>query len=955
MKIQNLSIIFLVIIIPLIMILSYYLNLQRETLELQAEYDTKLAEATKEGVKAFEINTVDWAEWVSEKMRTTERSDVKAAINTFITSLANNLNIAGTAKEFMVNYIPAVAVTMYDGYYVYAPNYVPVTILNDNNEQLYYNEELDRITTSDGNGSNLPIYKPKDGVSTQRATYRYIDDENNYKEKDYTFVTDIDDAKMEYKHILSSQIAYVEEYSKEADTNVVVNYTLDNRIYVYGTIDGESVDKDGYLVYFERDTILPRIKVAANAKNNSDITVLNGVDNAVYSNGDVNTQIEGEILEEQVLYYENNNYHLKTFKYIYDIEQNKLYYDEVKKDFFEILDGKYRAFIDENSDIERMYKSVSVLVGNGATTKYKKIYQALNGKNKGQWYINIKDDSDEAKNQGKEEIDTKLGTENLDDLGLSTSTDTLQICKNYSAISYYTEAYAFTNWVRDNLGNISITVEGTPEFIFNITSINNPEKETAPIVVHKKEIMKDHIITNLNLAISNYSNGSYDFKLPVLSERDWNQIFSNISMVTFFQGMPMGLKYYNNYAIATSTNNREYVDPDEIYFSGDEKNYHKAYCEKCGSSVYTGYRSVEYTLREYKISDTDTQYYYQHDNINSGDEASEIACYYCLVNRANYKAMEKTDTRYAMQTKSYNEALARERYYQKEQLMYALFDNVVVSVIKKEITITNTDIIFILDDSGSMSSDYTSVKQACSSILNAMIGEGLSENFYIGFIRFDDEASKIGSMTNKNEAQQMINSINVQYGSGGGTDYVVAFNEAIRMIDNELHGRGNKRVIVFMTDGTGTYDSSQVRTLKEEKGVDSFYAIAYSGGSSYLNEMVNIFAPNSKLLSANDSNLTETFKNILYQLKSEDPVETIVDEQLDISDITLSENKPLIITVSKNGVNIKTITITQRPTSSEGVVILQDGKVYLSLEGLANECGLEDFEGINVSIEYFAN
>ena len=62
MKVQNLAIIFLVISIPLVMILSYYLSLQQKTLSLQAEYDTKLAEATKEGIKAFEVNTVDWAD-----------------------------------------------------------------------------------------------------------------------------------------------------------------------------------------------------------------------------------------------------------------------------------------------------------------------------------------------------------------------------------------------------------------------------------------------------------------------------------------------------------------------------------------------------------------------------------------------------------------------------------------------------------------------------------------------------------------------------------------------------------------------------------------------------------------------------------------------------------------------------------------------------------------------------
>ena len=117
------------------MILSYYLNLQRDTLELQAIYDTKLSEATKEGIKAFEVNTVDWA---SKKQN--DRSNTMAMINAFMTSLSNNLNISGTAKELMENYIPAIAVTMYDGYYIYAPTYTPITKENTDGVQLFYNE-----------------------------------------------------------------------------------------------------------------------------------------------------------------------------------------------------------------------------------------------------------------------------------------------------------------------------------------------------------------------------------------------------------------------------------------------------------------------------------------------------------------------------------------------------------------------------------------------------------------------------------------------------------------------------------------------------------------------------------------------------------------------------------------------------------------------------------------------
>ena len=41
MKIQNLSIIFVVIMVPIIMILSFYIERQTDTLELQEAYNTR--------------------------------------------------------------------------------------------------------------------------------------------------------------------------------------------------------------------------------------------------------------------------------------------------------------------------------------------------------------------------------------------------------------------------------------------------------------------------------------------------------------------------------------------------------------------------------------------------------------------------------------------------------------------------------------------------------------------------------------------------------------------------------------------------------------------------------------------------------------------------------------------------------------------------------------------------
>lgn len=690
MKIQNMAIIFLIIIIPLILVLSYYLHLQQKTLELQAAYDTKLADATKEGIKAFEVNTVDWSEWVSKKNNITKRNNANAVVNTFVSSLANQLNVTGTAKEFMINYIPAMAITMYDGYYIYAPTYVPITIENNEGVQIYYDKDSDSLTDVYKDGVEV-IYEPQNvtGPNIKTASYVYINNEGvEITEPSISFVTDINLAKKEYKHILNNQIAYTARYSNGSNTNVVVNYTLDNRIYVYGKLNGESVEKDGYLVYFNTDSAMPRIYIPGYNVNNlnkqyheSDIKVDNKVTNTKYNS----TSIETEILEEQVLYLENGQSNLKTFKYIYDIKHEKLYYDENADNFFTINpDDKTKQFISNDASIKIgssgcRYKSLSVLWGDSnSTTEYKKIYQVLNGRDKGKWCISIKPEN--AKKPGQDEIiDTEIKLTKLQELGLDDIRFST-IYRDYSAISYYVEAYAFTNWAR-NLSGVKqevydeaqrkyiatpIQVEGGVKDIFVITETNDPEKRTSPITIHKREVMKNLINSNLNLSISNYGKGSYEFKLPVLTDSDWEQVFNNISLITFFQGVPIGLKYYNNYAIATSTTNREYVDPGELFFTGEDNNYHRVYCEKSKDVAYTGYRSVEYVLKEYENKNTgDITYYYQHDSINNNN--SETACYYCVVNQANYKRTTDANINFT-QAKAYKEALARERYYQKENV-----------------------------------------------------------------------------------------------------------------------------------------------------------------------------------------------------------------------------------------------------------------------------------------------
>ena len=87
--------------------------------------------------------------------------------------------------------------------------------------------------------------------------------------------------------------------------------------------------------------------------------------------------------------------------------------------------------------------------------------------------------------------------------------------------------------------------------------------------------------------------------------------------------------------------------------TGDDY-YHIKACNQASASNYTGYRSIDYVQKIYKDSEGERKAYYKHATLGT----SELSCYYCLVNRANYG--ESTDT--SEWNKKYYNALARERY-----------------------------------------------------------------------------------------------------------------------------------------------------------------------------------------------------------------------------------------------------------------------------------------------------
>ncbi len=185
----------------------------------------------------------------------------------------------------------------------------------------------------------------------------------------------------------------------------------------------------------------------------------------------------------------------------------------------------------------------------------------------------------------------------------------------------------------------------------------------------RREVIKKAIVDNLNQAIISYSkNSPGEYQLPVLSETDWDLILSNVSLVTFLQNIPIGTKYYNNYAIATSTENKDYVDPNEIYLVSDKDEYYhridysnKLYCPKLEIGNIKGYRNIDFILKSYKIDSNTTKYYYMHANQDLTDNKIYMLkeCYNCMIQR-DLGNEEKGEQKLA-----YNTALARERYIAK--------------------------------------------------------------------------------------------------------------------------------------------------------------------------------------------------------------------------------------------------------------------------------------------------
>lgn len=194
MKLQSLAVIFIIIIMPITMVLSEYINNKIKTQETELLYDTRLLNCTFDAIKAYQLNTInnEFGDVTNKKIE-----DIQAAAKTFFNSLSSSFNYTGYNSEVMKEYVPAVVFTMYDGYYTYSPFLNVLTNVGEADEHDGYDSSYSN------DGEKLEGLKP----------YVY----------------------------------YSCRYKIGDNTDFTIVYTLDNYITIQGTIKGEYVYDYGYL------------------------------------------------------------------------------------------------------------------------------------------------------------------------------------------------------------------------------------------------------------------------------------------------------------------------------------------------------------------------------------------------------------------------------------------------------------------------------------------------------------------------------------------------------------------------------------------------------------------------------------------------------------------------------------------------------------------------------------
>ena len=573
MKLQHLSVIFIIIIIPILIVLEQYMHLEIKTITKQTEYSSKLSDATYDAVKAFQANTINnkYSSVADSKIR-----DVQASISTFKTSLSSIFESqTGVIEKDIDIFIPAILFNLYDGYYIYGK-------YDD-----YHTDDnaIEKTNHDTGYGIRPFIY-------------------------------------------------YACRY-KKSGVDVVINYTLDNRITINGTTNSNTyVNESGYLIN-TAGMIQPNLNYHDSVLYNKSELV-----NSLQINIGNNTYIKPELTKERIVivndtYDPQDNTGDKDTEFYYTIYKGNKYYISNETDAIEADYDKYRT-----TRAEKHYYDKD---------GYEKTEQEYIDNPKYFYYRNNKKN---AVSIGQYEVLNHL-------TGLTTFKNDLNrdVVYNDADVMYYNEAYYFSKKIQDDTylksleqsnavekDGSSINAETYFSTVLNgsfleTSDTNNPLSDKSLFYNVKYNVIRKSIETNLSTAIANFAaNG--DFYMPKIGEEEWEQIAHNVSVTAFMQGIPIGAKMFNDYQIVSNNVNKEVVLNNSIYIvDNTKKEAHSPGCSKFlnnsiivdnnnnnnynNNGSFVGYSNTSFERQSISDGNEDRLHYYPH---------SQQKCYSCIVN-----------------------------------------------------------------------------------------------------------------------------------------------------------------------------------------------------------------------------------------------------------------------------------------------------------------------------------
>ncbi len=616
MKIQNYAVVFIIIIMPIAMVLSIYTGNLIDVANKQASYDSILLNSTYDAIKTYQVNTLnnDYESENNSKVR-----DINASVNSFFNSLAMGFSSSRLGKEELKTYIPAILYTLYDGYYVYGTYDNIVNTVGG----VSYNE-------------NAQVNKKEYGL------------------KPYVYYS------CEYQGTTDNNVEY----------DIIVNYTLDNYITVTGKFGNMYISRSGYYIDYNK------VEVPVNGTepvsfDKKIVTLYPGSDNEVkigpeelgeylitidlYRNKEKPTETDYRVSQQEgeqdpnakyynYIIYNNVKYYLDdelvnadgTAKQAERINEMNIShnatYDGIPIFY---LDRDTRTYISQSTlnelksylgvenDSElytkQKYKDVNAYYYYFKSTQFSMdVYPVLKDINLGKTTI--------TNTETGEEQDVIISNLPYDENGNIVDSNGQVHTGNVIKTETYHTKYTYQNGVESH---VKSTYDTSKVFNFDDEE-NNPELESSSFNRHRMDVIISSIESSLvssMASFNSYIGATYDYRMPVLKESEWDRICNNITMATFMQGLTIGnYKYYSNYSIVANTKVKDFIPKDSIYVQNanldEAKNgeYHNPRCIDYNKEISTnpqnivGYRNIDYDRQNCKALNfnetTNADYWY---------------------------------------------------------------------------------------------------------------------------------------------------------------------------------------------------------------------------------------------------------------------------------------------------------------------------------------------------------